>query len=756
MQMDDSLENNFRHIQTESDDEISINIESNKFNHEPERKSAMSKLFEDMDNFLRDRISEINRLGLSRKQSNTIFNLVLDITKRINDLNSQIFDGNTQLGFKEVLNLSTNFVRDKLSSYNTTYKYKKEISSHPLFVPPVQKALGTRFEMKRCGDSKIAIPRVLQSTVEYVSIIQTIRTQFQRDDLLKAFLTQIEHPDHQCTDGVYVDFCCGNLYKTSEFYQSTKYCLQIKVGTDDFEVCNPLQSHSGVHKMCAVYFSIENLPKKYLSRLDNIYLVALCHSDDLKSEQCDFNDIWRLVNEEIKVLENDGIKLECGITLNGSISFCTYDNLGAHTCLGMAASFSCNYNCRFCENSSSEYQEIYFENQCQMRTQESYAAHLATIENLTHIDFKLTRGIKRKCDLNDLKYFHMLENKSVDIMHDLYEGILMRFTTKLFKYFIELGLFSEESINNKIQNFDYGEMYQANIPSKIVLKRANLGQNATQSRCLFLQLPFIFITYRRDQRLHHVWRLHECLSRIVRTVNSKRITEEDLQELEKDVATFLADYKPIFKDVITIKSHLLLHYPNIIREMGPIAHMSSIRMESKHKSLKDLQKPSANFKNVSFSIATKHQENLVFMVDTYSDNLAMGVQRTLNEVDLMNFRHILASYDQTKIQTIDWLKYNGYRYIRKLLISVENHLYEIHEILIINDEIFFVGSKYEVILFDIFLQSFKVQSSEQRIFELIHFLDLKNKKPFSIKRINDDKYVLDETIDLKTKYKDFI
>lgn len=207
--------------------------------------------------------------------------------------------------------------------------------------------------MRRCKEKGIAVPRVIQSKMQYVSILDAIRTLFLRDDFAKEYLNKKR--DHLCTDGVYVDFCCGSRYKNTEFYKKNEYCLQIQIATDDFEVCSPLQSKAGIYKICPIYFIIRNLPLKYLSRLDNIYLAAICYSGDLKTEQCDFNSIWKFVYDDIKVLETTGIDIfipyiKSNVNVKGSISFLTFDNLGAHMSLGFAGGFKCAYNCRFCEN----------------------------------------------------------------------------------------------------------------------------------------------------------------------------------------------------------------------------------------------------------------------------------------------------------------------------------------------------------------------------------------------------------------------
>lgn len=76
-----------------------------------------------------------------------------------------------------------------------------------------------------------------------------------------------------------------------------------------FELCNPLQSKAGVHKVYAFYFSIRNVPVEFRSRTNNIHLVCLVNSNDLKTKTTDFNNVWRPIVRELKYLEEIGINV---------------------------------------------------------------------------------------------------------------------------------------------------------------------------------------------------------------------------------------------------------------------------------------------------------------------------------------------------------------------------------------------------------------------------------------------------------------
>lgn len=58
--------------------------------------------------------------------------------------------------------------------------------------------------------------------------------------------------------------------------------LLIQLYVDDIGLTNPLGSKRDRHKLCMCYFSIEDIPDKYRSKLDFIQLVGICESNILK------------------------------------------------------------------------------------------------------------------------------------------------------------------------------------------------------------------------------------------------------------------------------------------------------------------------------------------------------------------------------------------------------------------------------------------------------------------------------------------
>lgn len=63
-----------------------------------------------------------------------------------------------------------------------------------------------------------------------------------------------------------------------------------------------------------------------------------------------------------------------------------------------------------------------------LRTKESYDECVDSAKNFISqgkaIDLKATKGDKRECIFNRLQYFHILDNPTLDVMHDVNEGLV--------------------------------------------------------------------------------------------------------------------------------------------------------------------------------------------------------------------------------------------------------------------------------------------------------------------------------------------
>lgn len=131
-----------------------------------------------------------------------------------------------------------------------------------------------------------------------------------------------------------------------------------------------------------------------------------------------------------------------------------------------------------------------------------------------------------------------------------------------------------------IQYHDYGILNRRNVPSQINMDKHNLNKKASQSLCLFRNIPFILHEFR--EKLESVWICVESLLQMTQIVYSSKITECDLQTLERCTFDHLncVRAKLKIKDNLIPKHHLTTHYSGVIRAMGPLRQMSSEHIRS--------------------------------------------------------------------------------------------------------------------------------------------------------------------------------
>jgi len=179
------------------------------------------------------------------------------------------------------------------------------------------------------------------------------------------------------------------LGKGLDLYLLIKLFFTLFLYYDDCEMGNPLGSHSGIHKMGCVYYSVAALPPEYLSSLENIFVAYLFHSDDRGTYKINNDKMFKALIDELIDLQTNGIS----ICVNSEIHHIYFalglvlgDNLGLNSILGFVESFSSNFYCRICsvlQNMINECSET-------LRNEINYATNINTD------NYSLTCRVKRK------------------------------------------------------------------------------------------------------------------------------------------------------------------------------------------------------------------------------------------------------------------------------------------------------------------------------------------------------------------------
>lgn len=575
-------------------------------------KSKISVATEKMKEGVNSFHSLVSSLKLNQTQTNGLYKAVNDFTRMASEFYSTSIEENASVSIQHALEQATDMVCSHLEERVTAHKRHKQLKMSNFFVQPKELAIGLRWERKKIQKNQrtISVPKLIQNTFQFISIVETLRALFSLQYFEDYYFKYNSMQTHDCDGMKYVDFCCGATFKNKIFFRDNPKCLKIQIYADEFEVCNPLQSRAGVHKMCGVYFTIRNLPREFSSKLNNIFLVGLINSNDLKAVKNDFNNVWHPIVMDLLYLESHGIITREHGVIKGTLTHVCFDNLGANVGLGFAQSFSAAYYCRFCSLSKAECQVTTFNDNTKQRTIELYDNQIQMIEDSDSgkIDYDATKGVRSYCDLNDIENFHVIEHPTCDVMHDLNEGSIPHLLQQVFMHCCSIKLFSLDQLRYMFEFHEYGWLNRRNIPSQIKIDARSIGQNASQSICLFRHLPFVLHQFKDKPELSSQWDCIQLLLKITVIVYSYEIWQEELENLEILTEEFLNKMIITSKLPLIPKLHFLSHYASIIRMMGPLVFMSTIRYEAVHQLFKTMAKNTKKFKNIIKSLALKHQQ----------------------------------------------------------------------------------------------------------------------------------------------------
>lgn len=499
-------------------------------------------------------------------------------------------------------NVNSELIDATFSEYRS--KFKREQFFKNYIVEPVQVPFnGMRYDQKwnkeKCGYEQIPI----STSFMYIPILNTLKFILECNTHSAIFNSEYKNQPN-----VISNFSDGSIYKTNIFFKENKNAFLVHLYYDEFESVNPLGSKTGGHKIGVIYMVLKNLPFYYNSYLQNIHLVALFYSSDVKL--FGINSVLDVVVKDLKTLETIGISNNGPQNyIKGALVALSHDNLGANQIFGMVESFSAYYYCRICLADKTQCQELCYQEDKYLRTDDGYEEHcrLAATSKESNIF-----GIKFRSSFNDLTEFKLCNNPSVDIMHDLLEGIVQLEIKLFLKHLISENNINLSQINERIKSFNFGMNDQCNKPSPICLEKPghSIGQREAQTLCLLKYLPLILsdiicsISPIHSGKLKIIQLLLQIVRIVVSPINSVGIESHLTHLIAKHHKLYMQEYNL----KLTPKHHMVTHYSYIILKMGPLLGISSMRFEAKHGYFKNLVHSTKNFKSLCKTLAYRHQE----------------------------------------------------------------------------------------------------------------------------------------------------
>lgn len=77
-------------------------------------------------------------------------------------------------------------------------------------------------------------------------------------------------------------------------------------------------------------------------------------------------------------------------------------------------------------------------------------------EEKPSLKLKSAEGVRMDCAFNALQNFDIFENVTLDLMHDMHEGVVHSFLRGFLNKAIEIGAITEAKLISAIRDFPYG------------------------------------------------------------------------------------------------------------------------------------------------------------------------------------------------------------------------------------------------------------------------------------------------------------
>lgn len=600
--------------------------------------------------------AELNRKTAQR----VIENIEVHVTQVIGHILKDILPKTNVLDQSEIDNICE-LISNPLAEVSKYHQIIKYFSDVNCYIPPVKyiinEGLTTNInsapilQPKACTGAKVPLRTVIKKIFELPNFYKLITESINTTDIPNFI--------HSC------------IWQKKTPDQNEKLCCPLFLYFDDFESNNPLGSHSGVHSISAVYYQFPTIPPEYLSLLDNIFVAMLFNSsyNKMYGNHSAFYDLI----QELVYLEKEGIVINT--PENGSVKvyfllgMILGDNLGLNTILGYSRSFSSNYYCRICKAHKYVMQKQLKQDDTLLRNYANYSEDIER-NNVTET------GINEYCCFNDIPSFHVVDNCSVDIMHDIFEGVCHYDLAQIILHYTDtLHIFDLRTLNNRIKLFDYSITELNNM--SVCIKREHLTQRKFKmSASEMMSFVHLFPLLVGDLVSvdDPVWQFLIILLKIIDIILRNFLDSPTVIMLESLIYEHHQSYLTLFRDTLKPKHHFMVHYPHIIKQVGPLRQLWCMRFEAKHKVLKNTASNTTSRRNIALTLLIKEQlafANRLFVRDGLDLRLEFG-KLNLHESPL-DIPQIIDSCNDVDLScSYQWIRYKGTRYTPGMTIITTN------------------------------------------------------------------------------------
>ena len=427
----------------------------------------------------------------------------------------------------------------------------------------------------------------------YIPLIKTLQAQLLSKNIINMIL---DGPQLSQVANTFEDFPDGSFVQEHELFSCDDSALRLLFYYDDVNINNPLTNK--LHKLSFFYYQLANIKPIYRSKLKSVHLLAICKTSYMK--KYGINAIFSPIVEDLKILANGHpFQIYGGVLrLRGSLLALLADIPACQLCGGFKEGVGGAFRkCRVCHATFERIQELFIEEDFNLRTKEDHALHVELVENAPTNFLKefysKKCGVTFRSKLMEAPFFDVTQQLPMDIMHVFLEGVLAYEIKYLLRHCIDERYFSLATLNKDIEKFPLGYAHKKDRP--IVIKdtdlqresATNLGQTASKMWLLASILPMILAKY--VDKNSTPWQCLSSLLEIMGMAFSEKISTESVMYLKTAIKEHLSLFKNEYGARLIPKQHYLVHLPSQVLKFGPLIRTWCMRHEGNILFLKTSQ-----------------------------------------------------------------------------------------------------------------------------------------------------------------------
>lgn len=440
--------------------------------------------------------------------------------------------------------------------------------------------------------------------MHFVPILDTLKSYLSHEDVLSQVLRETVQCD------TLRNFSDGSLFAAHPLFSQDPHALRISLYSDEIQVCNPLGSSNIKHKLCCVYFQVQNVGNANLSSLESIHLAILVRWP--YAQKFGYKLIFEDLIADLNKLSAEGIKVKVKgggtVHFRGAVTNLVGDNATMHMLGQFNGSFSQGKVCRFCLVDYKNLSKKSNEDDCTLRTTQGHARHVALVE--ANPKMGSIYGAYGESPISSLAYFKIPDSLPPDVMHDVLEKAMALNVKVVLKGLHQAKVLRFSRARALLSSFKFGKLDTVNKAPPLSEELMGEGKDPAKIRGSASQKWHLFRFFSlalgphvpRDNKF---WKLHLLLHKICDILFAVAISKDMVREL----ALLITAHHKLWLKLVTgsypPKLHYLIHYPKFIFLMGPPRTYWCMRFEASHQYLKRLSQACNNFVNVTRTLSER-------------------------------------------------------------------------------------------------------------------------------------------------------